>query len=693
MSQAATGARRSDDEPAGEAGAALAAAAVGSPAATDGAQFVDPQFVGPQSVGPQFVGEAYEPAADQVAVAVAARRRRKSVRQLPSLLRNAVGLVWAADKRSFTISAGLELASGLVVAAQVFAVTKVVAALLASQSGKPVSDAIGPIVFLAALITYSGITDSIIRQKQRLLAALTTRLTTTRILDVAGRVDLWSYETSDFYDRLRRVQTSAQTRPYFLATGLVGFMGGLAGAVSLGIAVVVIQPVLLPLIVLSGVPLWITGRRASRREFGFTVDQTPLERMRDYLEETLTGRAEAKELRAFGSVGTLRRRYDEVYGRYVANLRRHVSAKLRLGVIGSALSGALLIGTFVLLIWLVEHDHVSLSQVAGAVVGIRLLAGQINFLFSGAQQIFESALFLEDLNEFLTLDSTPRNVSRGRHSAVPAGVRAAPKGFSVLDVDRVSFSYPGSSAVVLDDVSLQLHRGQVVALVGENGSGKTTLAKLLAGLYEPDFGVIRWDGVDVGEYDQAGMRESIAVIFQDFVRYQLTARENIGLGKPSTLDAAPGTPAAGDPDGIAKAAEQAGALHIVEALPDGFDTILSKQFKGGRDLSLGQWQRIALARAFYRDAPFVILDEPSASLDPRAEADLFSKVHSLLGGRTVLLISHRFSSVRYADRIYVMRSGRIVEQGTHSELMRAQGLYADLFTLQAAAYVEGAAGD
>ena len=606
------------------------------------------------------------------------RKRHASLRALPQLLRNALSLAWDADRRAFITCAGLELVSGIAIAAQVYFVTKVVEALLASQNGAPVTHAIGPIVALAALVTYSGVSDSVVRQQQRLLASLTERLTRSRILDVAGAVDLWSYETSGFYDRLRRVQSSAMTRPYFLTLGLINFVAGIAGAISVAVAIVVIQPLLLPLIVASGVPLWLTGRRASRREFAYAVAQTPVQRMRDYLDTTMTGRGEAKELRAFGAFSTLRRRYDNVYDEFIGSLRGHVSAKQRLGVIGSLLSGLLLIGTFVVLIWLVEHHHVSLSQVAGAVVGIRLLSSQINSLFAGAQQIFESNLFLDDLDDFLATEPSKRPPNAGPG---PAGHlhRPAPHGFDTLEVDDISFRYPGGDRCVLDGVSLSLRRGQVVALVGENGSGKTTLAKLLAGLYEPDSGVIRWDGVSVGEYEPTSLRESIAVIFQDFVQYQLTARENIGLGLPARID---------DLAGIAQAARQAGADDIIEALPGGYETVLSKQFKDGQDLSLGQWQRIALARAFYRDAPFVILDEPSASLDPRAEADLFAKVHSLLGGRTVLLISHRFSSVRYADHIYVMRSGRVSEEGSHASLMRAGGLYADLFTLQASAYTE-----
>jgi ATP-binding cassette subfamily B protein len=231
--------------------------------------------------------------------------------------------------------------------------------------------------------------------------------------------------------------------------------------------------------------------------------------------------------------------------------------------------------------------------------------------------------------------------------------------------------------VALDDVSFEVHAGQVVALVGENGSGKTTMAKLLAGLYTPTSGHITWDGVDTATCQQAALRDHVAVIFQDFVQYFLTARDNVGLGRHERID---------DLDAVRTAAQEAGADSFLSALPEGYDTYLGREFEGGRELSIGQWQRVALARAFFRGAPFVILDEPTAALDPRAEHDLFERIRTMARGRTVLLISHRFSSVRAADRIFVLRHGRLVEQGNHDELMAAGGHYATLFLLQASSY-------
>jgi ATP-binding cassette, subfamily B, bacterial len=317
---------------------------------------------------------------------------------------------------------------------------------------------------------------------------------------------------------------------------------------------------------------------------------------------------------------------------------------------------------------LISTGHLSIAEAAAALVAIRLLASQVQHGFNGVQAIFESGLFIDDLDGFLTL--APAAEGGSREIAPPAEFRR-------IRADAVSFSYPGRSQLALQAANIEINSGEVVALVGENGSGKTTLAKVIAGLYEPGSGAVRWDGIDVRGFRPELFRERVAMIFQDFVRYALSAEENIAIARPDDeIDHA----------AIREAAKISDADAFLSALPAGYQTPLSRRFAGGHELSGGQWQKVAIARAFYRRAPLVIIDEPTASLDARAEYELFSSLHEVLRGRTALIISHRFSTVRTADRIYVLDHGRVVEHGSHDELMDLGGRYAELFHLQASAY-------
>lgn len=609
-------------------------------------------------------------AVDPLDLAVEARRGPRSLDRLRDLIWRSVRLAWQAGPALFAALIGLQVLAALCLAGQVLVVEQLLGGILDLTTGASALGSLwAPVVLLAALTAVTAIVGAAQGYLQRLLGERVARTMWHRVLNVSTGVSLRHFESPGFYDRLLRVQANATTRPFQVTQALMSLAGAAAAAIGVGAVIVSIQPLLLPLLVLGGIPMLITSRRESRREFDFTVAQTARLRMRQYLVWLQTGRDEAKEVRAFNLAPSLRARFDDVYQRYLADLAHHLRRRSVLSVAGNLAAAVMLAGTLFVLLWFIADGQVSVAGAGAAIVAIRMLASQVQIFFGGMRQIFECGLFLDDVDAFMRL---------GPVTAREEGGRKPPVTFGRVETDEVTFTYPGSDRPAVDQVSISLHAGEVVALVGENGSGKTTLAKILASLYDPDAGTVRWDGVDSREYGRAELRERVAVVFQDFVRYALPAEENIALGRPDQpVDGAK----------VRAAARTAGADSAIEALPDGYATPLSRMFAGGRDLSGGQWQRIALARAFYRAAPLVILDEPSAALDPRAEYALFATLRTVLAGRTAVFISHRFSSVRSADRIYVMHEGRVVECGSHDELMRSDGQYAELFRLQAAAYL------
>ena len=602
-------------------------------------------------------------------LATPAQDQRKSVGRLTRLMARSLSMVWQSARRPFVALVGLQILNAIALVCQVIAIELALAAVLNIPASGGVSwSLVKPVLLLAGVTALTAVIASVQVGLGRYAGELVAAVMWQRVLHVATRVDLRKFESARFYDRLQRVQASALTRPYQITYGLVATLGAAAASIGLLVAIMLIHPALLPLLLIGGVPVLITSRQQSQLEFDFLAQQTQSMRLRTYLTWVQTGRDEAKEVRAFGLARNFGQRLNNLYADYLRDLAQHLLRRSKLGALGTLGSAVLLALTLLLLVWLISTGRLGIAEAAAALVAIRLLAGQVQHGFTGVQAVFESGLFIDDLDGFLTL--APAAEGGSRHIAPPAE-------FHRIRADAVSFSYPGRSQLALQATNIEINRGEVVALVGENGSGKTTLAKVIAGLYEPGSGAVRWDGTDVRTFRPELFRERVAMIFQDFVRYALSAEENIAIARPDDeIDHA----------AIREAAKIADADSFLSALPAGYQTPLSRRFAGGHELSGGQWQKVAIARAFYRRAPLVIIDEPTASLDARAEYELFSSLHEVLRGRTALIISHRFSTVRTADRIYVVDHGRVVEQGTHDELMGLGGRYAELFHLQASAY-------
>ena len=500
------------------------------------------------------------------------------------------------------------------------------------------------------------------------LAELTSNLTTLRLMAHAATLDLEQFEDAAIQDRLERARRQVAWRSNLIGQ-LLGQGQDLVTAISLAVAVVAFLPWLVVLLVLALIPAFLNEITFNRRGYRLAYKRSPERREIDYLRYLGAGTESVKEVKLFGLNAFLSQRFRQLADRMFGENTRLSIERAAYGGAFAALGTIAYYAAYLVIALRTVAGEFSIGDLTFLTGAFLRLRGLVEGLLLGASQLSGQAQYLEDLFSFFSVQ--PRIRSPERATPMPAPIR---DGFVF---EEVGYRYPGAERWAVRHLSLAIGAGEVVALVGENGAGKTTIVKLLSRLYDPTEGRILLDGRDLRDYDLDDLRSRIGVIFQDFVRFDFTAGDNIAVGRIAARD---------DAERIGGAASRALADAVVAKLPGGYRQRLGRRFEDGVDLSGGEWQKMGIARAYMRDAEVLILDEPTAALDARAEAEVFRRFGDLSAGRTAILISHRFSTVRRADRIIVLADGRVLESGSHAELVAAGGRYADLFELQAAGY-------
>ena len=594
------------------------------------------------------------------------RTRLASLRNIRPLL----GMVWDTSPALVSITTALRLIRALLPLAMLW-VSKLILDSVVAWIKRGNGDAAGLWKLVALELGLAVLSDLLARANSLADSLLGDRFTnriSVRLIEHATQLDLASFEDPVFYDKLERARRQTTGR-IGLVAAVLNVAQDTLSLISLSAGLIVFSPWLMVLLVAAVIPAFLGETHFTTLAYSVLYRWTPQRRLLDYLRMLGASNQSAKEVKIFGLGTHLAERYHEVSDRIYEDNKKVAVKRASVGFLLNLVSTGGYYGAYAVVLIRTLAGAISIGMftfLTGAFSRSRMYIEKILQSFT---DISDQALYLKDLFEFFEMEPSIRSVG----GALPAP-RPIRSGF---EFRNVAFAYPGSSTRVVENINFRLETEEKIALIGANGTGQTTLVKLMARLYDPTAGQILLDGVDLREYDVGDLRKEIGVIFQDYMRYELLAKENIGFGKIEDL---------ADQARIELAAHKSMAFQVIGKLPNGYDQMIGRRFEGGVDLSGGEWQKFALARAYMRDAQLLILDEPTATLDARAEYEVFRRFAELTKGRMAVLISHRFSTVRMADRILVLQGGRIREQGTHKHLVALGGQYAELFELQAAGY-------
>ena len=594
----------------------------------------------------------------------------KALRNTPQAFK----LVWQASPTAAIAGTVLTVITGLLPAAQAWAGKLIIDTIMDA-----ISSQIDPVEGIKLVLPYLGLEFALVLIRSlstqlkslfdRILQSQLTNLVNSLIIEKAIVLDLQFFEDSEFYDMLQNARRQADVSTLRIINSTLQMVQQIITLISLIFVLIQFNPWLVLIIFLTAIPTFLSQSQYAALSFRAVSHRAPESRLLNYLEMILTGNDTVKEIKLFGLGKPLLERFKILFNQFFEEDKAIAKKKTFAGIGWGLLSNIAYYASYGWIVFRTIAGMITLGDMTMYLANFRQAQTSLSSLLDSLNSLYESNLFLDNLLDYLAIQ--PKLVSPVNGKIAPAPIKQG------IEFRHVSFKYPGADTYVLQDINFFIRPAERIALVGLNGAGKTTLIKLLTRLYDPTEGQILMDGVDLREFDLTSLNQRFGVIFQDFVRYQFSVKENIGFGQIDQLD---------NMERIQDSANRGGAAPIIEKMPLGYDTVLGRRWESGIELSGGEWQKIALSRAFMRDAEVLVLDEPTSALDAEAEFEVFKRFGELMEDRIAVLISHRFSTVRMVDRILVLSAGKVIESGSHEELMNLKGVYAGLFNLQAEGY-------